>query len=216
MTKNRNELIAELSRDLMPSRRTGMTIDIIIYWLVFNFTVAMLLIWYAGPFREGSIQQARANPQFLLESIVGLSAIILLAISAVRSGIPSNVTSLKRYTPALLLLLTWLGFYIFGLWSPALEPSMLGKRELLPCYLETVIYGLPSLLMGLYLIGRLWPLHGSWSGLIIGLAAGATPALIMQFACMYIPAHIITHHLIPGLLLGVIGFFAGKYYLSKS
>jgi hypothetical protein len=50
---------------------------------------------------------------------------------------------------------------------------------------------------------------------MIGLAAGATPALIMQFACMYVPVHIITHHLLPGLMLGVIGLIAGKYFLSR-
>ena len=92
---------------------------------------------------------------------------------------------------------------------------MINKREFL-CYVETILYGLPSLVIGIYLIGRLWPLHGASTGLIIGLAAGATPALIMQFACMYIPLHIITHHLLPGLLLGIVGLFAGKYFLTKT
>lgn len=215
MSKNRNELIAGLSQDLSTSSRAGRTLDIIIYWLIFNFTVALLLTWTAGPFREGSLQQIQQSPQFLAESITGLFAIVLLGTSAIRSGIPADTSWLKRYSPALLLLLVWIGFYIVGLWSPALEPSMLGKRELIPCYLETILYSLPSLALGVYLIGRLWPLQASWSGLIVGLAAGSTSALIMQFACMYIPTHIITHHIIPGLLVGVIGFLAGRYFLPR-
>jgi hypothetical protein len=214
MNKNRNELISELSSDLTVSSRAGQTVDMIIYWLVFNFIVAILLIYYTGPFREGSLQQTYNNPQFFLESMIGLLAIVLLGVTAFRSGIPSNISKLKRFSPALSLLLIWLGFYVVGIWLPALEPSMLGKRDVL-CYVETILYGFPSLILGLYIISRLWPLHGAWTGLMIGLAAGATPALIMQFACMYVPVHIITHHLIPGLMLGVIGLFAGKYYLSR-
>lgn len=215
MTRNRNELIAELARDLTVSRRAGRTLDMIIYWLVFNFAIALLLVYFNGPFRPGSLQQAYSHPRFLLESLTGLLAIVLLGMSAIRSGVPSNISSLKRFAPALLLLAVWVGFYVVGIWSPALEPSMLGKRDF-PCYLATFLFGLPSLVLGLYLIGRLWPLHGAWSGLIIGLAAGATTALIMQFACIYVPGHIITHHLVPGMLVGVTGLFAGKYFLTKT
>ena len=101
-----------------------------------------------------------------------------------------------------------------GIWSPALEPSTQGARASL-CYVETVIYALPSLLLGLYFCGRLWPLNGGWTGLLVGLAAGSTTALIMQFACMYEPVLIITHHLIPGLLLGGVGLVAGRFYLAR-
>lgn len=214
MSKNRNVLIAELSDNLTVSSRAGRTVDITVLWLLFNFATAILLIWYSGPYRAGSLQQVHDHPQFLLESLTGLLAIIMLGVSAIRSGIPSNISGLKQYLPALLLLLIWIGFYVVGLWSPALEPSMLGKRAF-PCYLETMAFGLPSMLMGLYLVGRLCPLHGARTGLMIGLVAGATPALVMQFACMYAPSHIIIYHLIPGLMLGVVGFFAGKYYLMK-
>lgn len=214
MNKSRNELIAELSNDLPVSSRAGRTLDLIVYWLVFNFVMALLLTYAMGPFRENSLQQAWDHPQFLLESLTGVFSIVLLSITAIHSAIPANISRMKQFTPALLLLFIWLGFYVVGLFSPALEPSPQGMRNL-PCYLETLVYGIPALLLGLYFINRLWPLHGAWSGLSIGLAAGATPALIMQFACMYVPAHIITHHLLPGLMLGVAGFVAGKYFLAR-
>ena len=214
MNKRRNELISELSNDLQATSRSGQTLDLIVYWLVFNFVVALLLTWAMGPFRENSLQQAYEHPQFLLESLTGLFAIVVLSVAAFHSAIPANISRVKQFTPALLLLLLWIGFYVFGLWSPALEPSNAGMRNLL-CYFETMIYGIPSLVLGLYVINRLWPLHGAWSGLSIGLAAGATPALIMQFACMYVPMHIITHHLLPGLMLGLVGLVAGKLLLTR-
>ena len=43
----------------------------------------------------------------------------------------------------------WLGSYVFGLVSPALEPSMLGKRHY--CVWETFAYGLPPMLLGFVL-----------------------------------------------------------------
>lgn len=214
MSKDRTQLISELSGDLTVSGRAGRTADMTIWWLVFNFIIAALLIDATGPFRAGSLHQAQEHPQFLIESLTGALAIVLLSVSAFRSGIPSGIVRLKKFFPALALLIAWLGFYVAGIWSPALEPSTLGARTS-PCYVETVIYGLPSLFFGLYTIGRLWPLNGGWTGLLIGLAAGATTALYMQFACMYAPVHIITHHLIPGLLLGGIGYFAGRWYLKR-
>lgn len=214
MNKNRDDLISELSHNLTSTRRAGRTVDLFIYWLLFNFITSLFFVTSTGSFREGSFRQAYESSQFLLESLVGLLAIVLLGVTAIRSGIPSNISRMKRNTPALLLLFIWLAFYVVGIWWPALEPTTLGKREF-PCYLETMLYGLPSLVIGLYFIGRLYSLNGAWSGLMIGLAAGATPALIMQFACMYIPIHIITHHLIPGLTLGLIGMFVGRLYLGK-
>ena len=214
MSNDREQLISNLTGELTAAGRAGRTADLIVYWLLFNFIVAALLIYATGPFRTGSLRQAYNHPQFLVESLAGLLAIAVLGASAFRSGIPAAAARLKRYWPALLLLAVWLGFYVVGIWFPALQPSTSGGRAW-PCYLETFLCGLPSLMLGLYSVGRLWPLNGAWSGLMVGLAAGATPALIMQFACMYAPVHIITHHLLPGLLLGVVGLIAGRYYLAR-
>jgi hypothetical protein len=111
----------------------------------------------------------------------------------------------------LLLLVAWIGMYVFGVFDPALEPSMAGKRE--HCWIEAFIYGAPGLALGCYALRRLWPLHGAWSGALLGLAAGAIPALIMQFACMYAPLHIIVFHLLPGLALGAVGAAVGTIVL---
>ena len=39
----------------------------------------------------------------------------------------------------------------------------------------------------------------------LGLAAGMLPALYMQIACMYLPAHILQFHILPGLMVVFVG-----------
>lgn len=214
MNKKRAQLITNLSHELDVIQRPGQTSDLVFLWIVANFLMVVLLTFMTGPFREGSLSQLQSHPQFLIESLVGVCAIVLLAVVAFKSGLPSTRSILKLSFLPLLLLLGWLAFYFAGLWSPALPASMAGKREI-ACNITTLLMGLPSLVIGLLIIRRLWPLHGAWSGLLIGFAAGATSALIMQFACMYSVDHIFAYHLFPGLLLGPIGMVLGKYFLTK-
>jgi len=43
------------------------------------------------------------------------------------------------------------------------------------------------------------------TGALLGAAAGAIPGLVMQFACMYEPTHILAYHLAPVGLLTLLG-----------
>ena len=43
----------------------------------------------------------------------------------------------------------------------------------------------------------------------VGLVAGLLPALYMQFACMYAPAHILMFHIGPGLAVAGLAALAG-------
>ncbi len=90
---------------------------------------------------------------------------------------------------------------------------MAGKRSY--CFVEPLLFGLPGLLIGVMALRRLWPLHGVFTGAVLGLAAGAMPALVMQFACMYIPQHIIVFHLLPGIALAGIGMLLGALLLRQ-
>ena len=108
------------------------------------------------------------------------------------------------------VLLLWIAAYGVGLFSPAVDSSMLGKRP--GCWREVLFYGTPPLLLGLVLLRALAPLRRAWTGALVGAAAGALPGLLMQLACMYAPAHILSAHIAPiallaaaGALLGVVG-----------
>ncbi len=69
---------------------------------------------------------------------------------------------------------------------------MLGKRPF--CALEIVVWGLPPVLVGLWLLRRRAAFERAWTGALLG---AALPGLLMQLACMYDPAHILLHHLLP-------------------
>ena len=80
---------------------------------------------------------------------------------------------------------------------------MLGKRE--HCVWETFIYALPPMLLAFVLTRRLYPLQPVHTAMYFSLAAGMMPALYMQIACMYAPAHILQFHILPGLMVVFVG-----------
>jgi uncharacterized membrane protein YdbT with pleckstrin-like domain len=68
-----------------------------------------------------------------------------------------------------------------------------------------MVYALPPILVGIYLIRRLYALQYVRTAMSLSLAAGMLPALYMQLACMYEPAHILFLHILPGLLMVLAG-----------
>lgn len=211
MNKSREQLIAELNADLAPVRGGQATRWLLPAWLAAAALVSLTALLVTGPLRAGSVAALVSAPQFLLESLTGVAAIAALAWAGVQLSVPSLRSPLALIAAPLLLLTAWIAFYVYGLVDPALVPGMTGKRE--GCWYETTLIGVPALVLGLVFARRLWPLHGARTGLVFGLAAGAVPALLMQFACMYIPQHILLHHVAPGLLLGPVGAVAGWIFL---
>jgi len=155
-----------------------------------------------GPARAGAFSQLATEPRFLLESLLGAAAILWTSLLAFRAAIPAALTR-QFAAVGLVLMALWLAQYLIGLVSPALEPSMVGKRNY--CYLETMVYAVPPILAGLFLIRRLYPLRYVRTAMSLSLAAGMLPALYMQLACMYEPAHILSLHILPGLLMVLAG-----------
>ena len=211
MNKPREALIAELAAAATPIARPGKTHGNAALWLAAAAVITIVLTVMDGPLRPGALAALSRAPQFLLESMLGAAAIVTLGLGAFQSGIPSTTPMLRAAALPLAALAAWVGMYLYGMIDPALAPSMVGKRA--HCWLEALAYGLPGLLLGCVALRRLWPLHGAWSGALLGLASGAMPALIMQFACMYDPLHIIKYHLLPGLALGVVGAVVGARLL---
>ncbi len=211
MNKQREQLIAALAADLKPIRGAGRITTTTLSWLVAALLFSLAVLLLDGPMRADSTAQLLRSPRFLLETVVAGAAIIALGLVGMKLTVPAMRAPLEAAIPALALLALWIGLLAYGLHAPALEPSMSGKREL--CWFDTAVIGLPALAIGLYLARRRWPLHGGWTGLLLGLAAGAIPALLMQFACMYIPLHGLLFHLLPGLALGPLGALVGALLL---
>lgn len=213
MSVDRARFIDGLSDGLQPVRGPRRTATLLSIWLAASWLFVTAVMLAAGPFRPGVAGQLAASPRFLLETLVGLAGGVLTIHAAIRLGIPGPASVGRRIAPALLVLAGWVLAYVYGLLSPALEPSMLGKRE--QCIWEVLLYGGPPLALGLYLLRRLAPFARATTGMMLGLAAGAIPGLLMQLACMYIPEHILVAHIAPNAALGVVGALAGVWVLRR-
>ena len=211
MSKRREQLIAELAAAAQPVHRPGRTTGPSLVWLLVTVLVALGATLVHGPLRPGFLTDLAHSPRYALEALLGAATCVGLALAAFRSGIPAPGGALLRFRLPLALLGAWSGLFLAALIVPAIEPSMMGKRE--ACVFEVLLYGLPGLALGMLAVRRLWPLSGPQSGALLGLASGAVPALSMQFACMPEPAHALAYHLAPGLALGVVGAVLGAALL---
>ena len=211
MNPAREQLISALSADLRPIGKPAGRGAIVALWLLGAALISSGILLFDGPFRPGFVRQLLSSPRFLVESLLGMATIASLGVAGLRLAIPDIRPLRRRVGWPLLLLAIWLALYAYGFHAPSLPPSMDGKRS--QCLLESALVGVPALIWGLYLARRWWPVHGAWTGLLLGCAAGAMPALLMQLACMYTPAHIFLYHLLPGLALGAVGALAGALLL---
>ena len=212
MTMERRQFIQQLAADPQPIQRPGRTLGPALVWLAATLVAVVAVMVVRQPMRPGFVEQLQQSAQLLIESSLGVAVIVVVGLAALRMGIPAVPRLAWRVGPPLALLVLWIGVNGYGLVHPALPPSTLGERA--HCYLEVMVAGMPGLLLGLWFARRLYHLHPAWSGLLIGLAAGVTAALVMQFACMYVPIHNLAFHLLPGLLLGVVGWAIGRRWLS--
>ena len=207
----RDELIASLVGGLSPVRAPGKTRAKALLWLGLATFVTIAIMLARAPFRPAFIEQLGANPRFLIESLCGIAAIILAARFSFAAAVPAAKPSFALRCLPFVVATAWIAFYLYGLIDPALPVSMAGKRP--HCFVEVLILGLPALIAGVFALRTFYPLRGSYSGALIGFAAGAIPALAMQFACMYINEHILTHHILPGLALALCGACAGYFFI---
>ncbi len=209
---NRNELIDQLSGDLPPVKTVGRPMLRAFAWFAVSAIYVMAVTQWFGPLRPGAVSQLLSEPRFLLESTLGVLAIAWVAVAAFRAAIPARLGKGFAIAGAVLMTL-WLLNYVVGLVSPALEPSMLGKRP--HCFAETLAYAVPPILLGLLMIRRLYPLSPVRNAMLLSLAAGMLPALYMQLACMYAADHILMFHILPGLVMVLPGALFGLLILRK-
>ncbi len=194
MTDARNQLIERLAQDLQPVRTRALPVYVGLLWWALSWAFVASIALLIEPPRSGALAQAATHSQFLLESLLGLVAAAVVAVFAFSDSIPANAR--RAVLPVgLVLAAAWVLAYVIGLDYPALEPSMAGKRP--HCFLETFIYSVPPTLAGIYLCRRYYVLAPLRTTALISMAAAMLPALLMQFACMYDPAHILSRHILP-------------------
>ena len=209
--KPRSEVIGNLVADLSPVHHPGRTHARALAWLTGTAIVITGLMLVRAPFRPGFAEQLLAHPRFALESALGAAAIASLALAAFHRVLPAVRAPWLRTGVPLVATAAWIGLTIYGLTDPALAPSMAGKRP--HCFLEVLFLGLPALAAGILILRTYFPLQGVRCGFLLGLTAGAIPALLMQFACMYLVPHMLQFHFLPGFALAGLGALAGYAFL---
>ncbi len=197
--RDTDELIDRLTRDrpLPGSILPAGWITISWYLLTIVYVTSCLLVF--GPLRPGWTDQMLAHPRFAVEFVAGFGASLLFALAGFRLAIPGLPVRLVQFA-GLFLLLVWLGSFLIGLGGyPAIEASMLGKRE--SCVREALILSIPPLLVALFLIRRRFVLQPVRTAASLAGATVIIPAALMQISCMYDPVHIFTHHVFPAVLV---------------
>lgn len=199
-------LIRSLTHDLPSVQTQTNLIFPLISWFIVSWLYVVSVALQLGPLRNGSIQALIDSLHFAIESGLGVLVGGVFAYLALRESIPG----LRNHWLQKLIFVAavvWVGNYIVALFWPALNPSMLGKRA--HCVLEAYLYSVPPLLIGHLLIAHRYALRSVRAGIYMGISAGAIPALLMQFACMYMPAHTLTHHIGPVVPVALIGAVLG-------
>jgi len=210
----REQLIEDLSADLKPVRSPGHTRRQAVLWLSIATLYSTTVILATGPLREGALGNLIELPWFALETLVAAAAIVALTATTLRLSIPDPRHPLLRALPALAIAFLWAGFYVVGFWYPAHPVSDLGVRD--HCVLQGLFFSFPSMALLLYYARSLMPLWPRATGALAGAAAGAIPGAWMQLACMYMPSHILTHHLGTIVMLAGIGALVGPLALRRS
>jgi hypothetical protein len=212
MSDARENLIEDLVADLRPVKRPGRFGFGLAVWLIVALLYNGLIVLATGPLRAGAVRDVIDFPMFAGETLLALLAIVTLAHATLETAVPGRGSRIRHFFWPLVFVGLWAAVYVVGLWYPAHPVSMLGKRE--HCVWQTVLFTLPSLALLLWIARRQLPLWPRTTAMLAGAAAAAIPAALMQFACMYVPAHILTHHIGPIAVMTGFGALVGKAALT--
>jgi len=212
MSESREKLIGDLVADLRPVGRPGRIMPLLAAWLAAAIPYTAAVLAATGPFRDGALHSLYSFPGFTVETAVAALAVWAIARMALLTGLPGAVAPSRAMAWPALLVAVWIGFYIVGFWHPVHPVSELGHRD--HCYLQTQLFGLPTLAFMLWLARGLAPPWPALTGALAGAAAAAIPAEMMQFACMYEPEHILIYHLGPVAVTAALGAVLGPRVLS--
>ncbi len=212
MKQNRQSLIDDLVGDLKPVQRPGRVARSVGSWLAVAVVYSIVIVIATGPLRPGALGDLLRFPGFALETLLAATAIGTLAYSTARSAIPGEPKPIRALRWSLLPLAAWVTFYVVGLRHPVHPVSTLGSRN--DCLWQVVLFSLPTLALMLWVARRQFPLRPRLTGLLAGAAAAAIPAELMQFGCMYVPEHILTHHIAPILVTAALGAIAAPLMLK--
>lgn len=213
MTRSREELIRELSAQAaVPSGMRSVEARAL-RWMLAAAAVALLGTVAGGPLHTGPFGRVIAMPTDAAALLLGVLVAVAAAMSAFRSAVPSDTPVIRHVSWPLLWLTGWLALLAVAAQDAAPAATSHAKRA--QCWLEVLAISVPCLVLGLVTLRRLWPLHGAWTGAMIGLASGAIVAITMDLACDPAASHSLFFHAAPGIGVSVLGAVVGARFLRR-
>ena len=212
-----NELIKKLTEE-NKGWRSPLSVSVLTALSLISFaTIFTIYIANSGGLRPNLIAQIESSLPFLLE-IIGIALLLVLSASiAFGITIPDHpierISKKAIYTFSALAIIL-LGFLFYSLISPALAPSMAGKREF--CSEEVIIGGF---LIQLALITTVFRKRVHFNllpaAMISGIFAALVPIFFMQLSCMHAPMHNLKEHFLPGVAVIFLAFLSTKLIRKK-
>ncbi len=159
-----------------------------------------LIMYMIAPYRENFISDFQSI-HFLFEFLSGIICFGLLIYSSYLSVVPGALKK-RNHIVFLLLVLFYSFVVLMSFSSPALTPSMDGKRA--TCVFEVLFLSILPLAHLIFLLKRGVFYYKSNITFYAGLACALIPAVIMNIACMYDPIHNFKFHFMPVFIVGAI------------
>jgi hypothetical protein len=212
VTVKRKDLIDDLVNDLRPVRRPGTVSGAVLLCLITATLWSVVIVLATGPLRPGALRDLATHPLFIAETGLAALAIVALGVAALRSAIPGK-PRMALWFLWLLPVTAWVTVYIVELAYPPAWVSNLGGRY--ECSWQVALFSLPAFALFLWGARRFYPLRPRSTGFLAAAAAAAIPGALMQFACLYVPEHILLHHLLPVAIVAVLGALVGPRLLRR-
>lgn len=210
----KKEFIQELATDLKPAPSLLSPPLRGALWFYVSLALVGGAMYAIQPFRESALTDL-TSPRFVIETLLPLIALFSLGLLAFLLAIPGVFVSKAWQILAFVPFVLFVGSVSLGLFTSAsLEPSMVGKRPF--CFYEVLGLSWIAVLVMIVLLRRAFVFQKIQTGVMVGLASAAIPMTLMQVACMYVPDHILGHHILPALLIGgVVGGLAPLLFWKK-
>jgi hypothetical protein len=209
-----DELIVELARSAGPVRRLPRPSIRLAQWTAAIVPLMVLGVVVIGP--RADVLAAISQPTFLGIAAATIATSLLSAASALVLAIPGAERSLwQRMAPQMAGSAWALALaYLLMAEGASLRRLMEWPFHLL-CLIEIVGLGLIPGGALLAMLRRAAPVQRAWSGALAALAAVAISAAATQFLCpLDDPAHHLIGHLLPVVVLSILGAIVGQRFLN--
>jgi hypothetical protein len=197
------DFVDALVADLRPVRPAAPWLRAMLSWCLVSWTIVGGVILMSGPLRDGVVADLMASPRLAVELALGFAAGLAGIWAGLELGVPGGPSAQRLWTPPLLLFVAWVLMIGYGLIQPSDPATMDGKR--MHCFLQTLLVSAPPYSVALYFLRARITHAQTRAGVLVGAAAAAIPALWMYVACRAEPLHVLTLHLSPILIVGVLG-----------